>query len=236
MTDDKSPAKCNSCCHAIVENEEQVGCKLNLLEKLQAYKEDEEKYFYLNKLCLFKNKNQDDVDVKLGYLFIYNKGVDLQDLLNNIEAIKTQNPSWVGVSSYTTEGHELIKRSLDELKCRYNVVMNYKEVDNIYKLDQFIDLFHNGWTVVNIVGEELFLPKEKLSSFILNGNRAAIIKHDKSPDMIEINGVAYFNYLYKMLNGNLPESTEEEGILISKSFAHKVFERSPSMIVSWEDL
>lgn len=236
MSPDKSPAQCNNCKHAIVNNEDQTGCNLNLLDSLKPYKEDGDKFYKLNKICLYKNKDKSEVDIKLGYIFILNNESLINTLKENIKKVANNNPAWIGVVLHTTDYNKDIKDEIDKIGCRYNIVSNFKEVDDIYKLDQFIDLFHNGWTLINIVGEDLYDIKDKLENFVLTGNRAAIIKDLKDPDIVQINGIVYYNYLYKMLNGNLPELIEDEKMYLTKSFAQKVFEKNPEMIVSWEDL
>jgi hypothetical protein len=237
MTPEKSPAQCNSCFHVVLDDDNiQSGCSLHLLEKLNAYRAtDNDSYYSLEKICLFKNKDKESVDVKIGYIFILNDTSLENELYKNIEKIKDDNPRWVAVILDTTDLNGAIKNNLDKLGCKYNIVTNFKEVDSIYKIDQCIEFLQNGWTVVNIVGEELLQPREKLSKFIFDGNRAALIKKSKDPDDIQINGIVFYNYIFKMLKGNLPELTED-GFYITKSFAHKVHEKSPDMIISMEDI
>lgn len=236
MKPEKSPAQCDGCFHAKVENSDQTGCDIDVLKTLKPYKKEGDSFFKLDKICLFKNKSESEVDIKLGYLFILNKDSQLETLKNNISAISSKNPAWVGVIIQTVELNKEIKECLDKIGCRYNIITNFKEVDNVYKMDQFIDLFHNGWTLVNVVGEEFIDIKNKLTNFVLQGGVAAVIKSTNNPEDIEVNGVAYYNYIYKMLNGNLPELIDEEKMYVTKSFAQKVFERSPGMIMKWEDL
>lgn len=231
----ESPLTCEGCIHAIVETE-QSGCAFNLLGMLNAQKFD--KFYVLDRTCLVKNKTPEDVDIKLGYLFILKDFKDLPLLESNILAIKDSNPLWIGVSTNDPTKNYQVAKILELAKCKYDIISNYGQIDDIYKLDQFIKVYKNGWTLVNIVGQDFDInAKDKLEWFILkDGRKAAIIKNSDNPDDIEINGICYFNFIYKYLNGSKPELNEEEKAYYTKSFAHKVYEKDPNMIVKWGDL
>lgn len=235
MDNVQSPFTCEGCVHAIVDTD-QTGCKFNLLEALNAEKFD--KYYILDRTCLFKNKNPEEVDVKLGYLFILEDFKDLPILEANVQSIKDKNPIWIGVSTNDPSKTYQVAKILDIAKCEYEIIGNYAELDPIYKLDQFMKHYKNGWTLVNIVGQD-FDPnvKDKLQKFIIEQNKkTAIIKTTSSPDDIEINGICYFNFIFKYLNGNKPELNEEDGAYYAKSFAHKVYEKDQNMIATWSAL
>lgn len=227
---------CQDCKHIILSGDSQEGCQLNLLDNLEAQKTD--KYYEFNRVCMFKNKDVDEVDVKLGYIFILDDFSKLDILQNNLTLIKDKAPMWIGVSSNDPTKNTQIAETLDTVGCKYNIISNFNEVDNIYKLDQFMKNYKNGWTLVNIVGQD-FDPdvKNKLNQFVLkNGKKAALIKDTTDPDDFSVNGICYFNFIYKYLNGSKAELNEEENVYYTKSFPQKIAEQSPQMIVAWSEL
>lgn len=231
----ESPLTCEGCIHAIIEDE-QSGCKFDLLETLDAQKVD--KYYILNRTCLIKNKNPEDVDVKLGYLFILKDFKHLPILESNINTIKDKNPIWIGISTNDPSKNYQVVKILDTAGCKYDIISNYEEIDDIYRSDQFMKNYKNGWTLVNIVGEYFDSEaKNKLQRFILkDAKKAAIIKSDNNPDVVEINGICYYNFIFKYLNGNKPELNEEDQCYYAKSFAHKIYEKDSNMIATWSNL
>lgn len=235
MDNIESPFTCEGCVHAIM-NVDQTGCSLNLLEQLDGQKF--ENYYILDRTCLVKNKDPESVDVKLGYLFILKNFEDLNILEQNILSIKDKKPLWIGVSSNDPSKNYQLVKILDLAGCKYDIISNYEFLDDIYKLDQFMKNYKNGWTLVNVVGEP-FDPqvKDKLQKFIfVDGKKAAIIRMTEDPDNIEINGICYFNFIFKYLSGNKPEINDEEKVYYTKSFSHKVHDKDPAMIVKWSDL
>lgn len=227
---------CQGCKHAILSNNSQTGCSLDLLEKLNASKIDQ--YYQFDKVCMFKNKEVDEVDVKLGYIFILEDFNDLDNLKYNISLISDKNPIWIGVSSNDPTKNNQIAEILDAVGCKYNIISNFNHIDNVYKLDQFMKNYKNGWTLVNIIGQE-FDPdvKNKLSDYVLTQKkRAALIKNNLDLEDFSVNGMCYFNFIYKYLNGSKAELNEEENVYYTKSFLQKVAEQSPQMIVTWSDL
>jgi hypothetical protein len=116
MDKTESPLTCEGCIHAIVETE-QSGCAFNLLGMLNAQKFD--KFYILDRTCLVKNKTPEDVDIKLGYLFILKDFKDLPVLESNILAIKDSNPLWIGVSTNDpTKNYQVIKILESALEAR----------------------------------------------------------------------------------------------------------------------
>lgn len=227
---------CQGCKHAVLVDNSQEGCALNLLESLGAQKIDS--YYQADKVCMFNNKDESEVDVKLGYIFILENFDDLNILKNNLSLISDKNPLWIGVSSNDPTKNTQIAELLDTVGCKYNIISNFAAVDNIYKLDQFMKNYKNGWTLVNVVGQEFdFNVRDKLVNFVLKNNkRAALIKNSLDPEDFSVNGICYFNFIYKYLNGSKAELNEEEGVYYTKSFSQKITEQSPEMIVAWSQL
>lgn len=235
MDNIQSPFTCEGCVHAIMDTD-QTGCKLNLLNALDGEKSD--KYYILDRTCLFKNKTPEEVDVKLGYLFILEDFKNLPTLEANVLAIKDKNPIWIGVSTNDPSKTYQVAKILDLAKCEYDIVANYVELDTIYRLDQFMKNYKNGWTLVNIVGQNFDLEaKDKLDKFVIRDNKkAAVIKNTSDPDDIQINGICYYNFLFKYLNGNKPEVNDQDKAYYTKSFIHKVYEKDKNMIATWSAL
>ena len=125
----ESPLTCEGCIHAIVETE-QSGCAFNLLGMLNAQKFD--KFYVLDRTCLVKNKTPEDVDIKLGYLFILKDFKDLPLLESNILAIKDSNPLWIGVSTNDPTKNYQVAKILELAKCKYDIISNYGQIDDIY--------------------------------------------------------------------------------------------------------
>lgn len=237
MSANNFPMSCEDCKYAILKNEEQVGCSIDKIDKLDPIK-DSGKFFQLNKVCLFKNKQEEEVDLKLGYLFIVNSNDKIKNLEYNISLIKDKNPVWIGVIHDDIEYNEKIINILDGLNIKYNIVCNYDKIADLYKLDQFIKNYKNGWTLVNVVGEYFnHSAKEVLENFIINNSgKAAIIKDSNDPEDFGVNNICYFNFIYRYVNGSRPDFNEEEQVYYTKSLYEKISAKDPSMIKTWKEI
>jgi hypothetical protein len=61
---------CENCCNAKMQNENQVGCNLDKLKKIPHAFNETNKFFDLQKVCQYKNKTEDEIFIKFGYIFI----------------------------------------------------------------------------------------------------------------------------------------------------------------------
>ena len=104
--------------------------------------------------------------------------------------------------------NEKIINILDGLNIKYNIVCNYDKIADLYKLDQFIKNYKNGWTLVNVVGE------------YFNHNAKQV----------------YFNFIYRYVNGSRPDFNEEEQVYYTKSLYEKISAKDPSMIKTWKEI
>jgi hypothetical protein len=170
---------------------------------------------------------------KIGYIFILKDINQLETLKNNISKILHHDPNWIGICHNLVESTDDIIDEMRYLQCKYNIVMNYNQIPDLYILDQFINNIKNGWTIVNIVGEEfnedLYLKINKVN----NANiPIALIKNESE----SINEMAYFNYIYKFLKGSKVEIDEETDIVRNMTYEEKIKEKSPDMIKTWEQI
>ena len=170
---------------------------------------------------------------KIGYIFILKDVSHLSQLKDNISKVLHHNPNWIGICHNLEESADDIIDEMRYLECQYNIVLNYNKIPDIYILDQFINNIKNGWTVVNIVGEDfnedLYLKINKITT---SNIPVALIRHDSD----SINGMAYFNYTFKYLKGSKLEIDEENDIVKNMTYEEKIKEQSPSMIKTWEEI
>jgi hypothetical protein len=204
----KKILSCEGCRYEI-----DTGCSLGLIEKLGTA-EDQNGDISLTKICMYKNKDIDEIDIKMGYVFILNDLKYFDTLRSNIELIKDKNPIWIGISH------------------------NYDELSDLYRLDQFKKNYKNGWTLVNVVGE-YFNPnaKSQVEKYIFKDFKSAgIIKDNKDPKDLSINNICFFNLIYKFLKGNDPEVDEVKEVVYYKSVFDKILEQNPEMFKTWEEI
>jgi len=221
---------CQSCKHAILENDSQKDCNLNLLETLPVVGELNG-YYELGRVCLSKSEIP---DVNLGYIFVL-KDDSLVDLMfENIEKIKDKNPLWIGINSDFIGKSEIILNRLQSIiSCKFNIISNYDPISDFDRLDQFMKNYKNGWTLVNVVGEE-FNPdsKDVLQKYIIdNAGIAGLIKNNEN-----INGWCFFNMIYKYLKGSIPEIEKDTEIITTDTFLEKIEKQQKSMIKNWGDI
>jgi hypothetical protein len=230
---------CEGCRHALFDSEKQIGCKYSLSSKLGAEIVNDDLYYSLDKVCLYKNKKDSEIDIKLGYLFIL-KNINQKDvLIHNIKRIIDKKPLWVGISAVSEDLNKLddIKNQLISLLdgvCQYKIIVNAEDYSDYYKLDQFMNDYKNGWTYVNEVGD-FFREnaKEVLSQFILvNAGKAAVISGESE----QVNDTCFYNFIFKCLHGNKTDFNEENEKFYFKNFYDKVEEKDPKMILDWSDL
>jgi hypothetical protein len=179
-------------------------------------------------------------DIRLGYIFILKDEKDLSSLKDNLVAINDKNPLWIGVSNLSVERNEyiadLIRTTNPDIK--YNIVSNFEDIDDLYKLDQFLKEYKNGWTLVNIAGQPFKTDAREILTEYINNKREVfcLILNNKEEEVPQVNNLCYFNFIYVALKGNMPDYIKEDDSFITKSFFDKVNESQPSMIRTWEEL
>lgn len=228
----KKILSCQECRYEI-----ETGCSLGLIEKLGTV-EDQNGNISLSKICMYKNKDVEEIDIKMGYVFILNDLNNLDILKSNIELIKDKNPIWIGISHNFPDKAKDIIDMLKSYNLKFNTISNYDEIPDLYKLDQFKKNYKNGWTLINVVGEYFnHEAKSQVEKYILKDFKSAgIIKDNKDPNDLSINNVCFFNLIYKFLKGNDPEIDENKEVVHYKSIFGKLFEQNAEMFKTWEEL
>lgn len=228
----KKILSCEGCRYEI-----DTGCSLGLIEKLGTA-EDQNGDISLTKICMYKNKDIDEIDIKMGYVFILNDLKHFDTLRSNIELIKDKNPIWIGISHNFPDKAKEIIDMIKLYNLKFSIISNYDELSDLYKLDQFKKNYKNGWTLVNVVGE-YFNPnaKSQVEKYIFKDFKSAgIIKDNKDPKDLSINNICFFNLIYKFLKGNDPEVDEIKEVVYYKSVFDKILEQSPDMFKTWEEI
>lgn len=225
---------CKNCNHAIQQNDSQSGCEIGnlkiLIDSNQAALNPETGYYDLERVCLGKH----DSKVKFNYLFILKDSNLINQLYTNINQAVERGAVWIGViHDFPDKGDEIIEK-LKTLECKHFVAANYEKFDDVFKLDQPMNSYINGWTIVNIVGEEFNHElTDQLSKYLTTNQKpvALVRNYDES-----INGMAFLNIIYKFLKGSRPIKDEYENILHVKVYEEKITEMSPDMVKSWKEI
>jgi len=223
---------CENCPNAIIQNDKQIGCAINLADSL-GIEESDGKFFELSRVCLSKN---DKPDVKLGYIFILKHKSEYENLLSNLLAIKSKNPIWIGISNRVEELSnniiDFINTNIPNVK--FNIIISYDDITDDECIDKFAKSLGNGWTYVNIVGQYFNpLAKDLLQKFIIQDFQIACLIRDS--DANSLNNTCFFNFIYKYLKGSQPKVLEDDTIEL-KTFFEKVQEQRESMIFDWSKL
>jgi hypothetical protein len=224
---------CENCCHAVINDNRQTGCKLNKLAKIPHSMNEDKKFFDLKKVCQYKDRDPNNIKAKIGYIFILDNPDNIEQLKQNIEQIKNSSPLWIGVNIDFPDLAADINDYLIGLNIPYNIISNYEKIaGDIYRLDQFMNNYKNGWTIVNIVGQtfDINMPTV-LNNYLNDLNSLAIAKYGCG----SLNGFTFFNMVFKYLKGSYPSILEDDTIM-QKDFIEKTTEVSPEMIKDWKDI
>lgn len=213
------------------------GCKLGLIEKLGTAV-DENGDVSLCKICMFKNKDIDEIDIKMGYIFILKDLSKIDTLKENIELIKDKNPLWIGISHDFPDNNDDIINIVKDYNVKYNIISNYEPIQDLYRLDQFKKNYKNGWTLVNIIGDYFNKDaKSIVQDYILVQLKSVgIIKDNKDIEDYSVNNVCFYNLIYKYLKCNDPEIDEENEVIHYKSIFQKLHDSNSSMFKTWEEV
>lgn len=168
--------------------------------------------------------------MRVGYLFILNDAEHISDLKHQLATVKDSNPIWIGVISEFPQFHDELIHELQSFNCEFNVVCNLEKISDVFKVDQFTK-YKNGWTVVRIAGYPVVDNIYALEQYIEDGNKLALITGDDD----SINGMCFFNFIYKYLKGSKYEIDEQDNVIF-KTYEEKVSEKDPNMITTWEKL
>ena len=224
---------CNNCKNATINNGVQVGCNINIADRL-GFDQIESAYYDLKNICLFKNKEKTDVDINMGYILVSQQNTTFEDIKQCIDKVLNNNPIWIGVYCYSLDIKDACTSYLNSLQLKYNILLTFSDTSDFDKLDKFIKNYLNGWTHVHIVGQEFKnYSKDLLFQKILIENyKIGLIVENKD----NINNMCYFNMIYKYLKGSKLIQDEDSGDIIDKTFYEKLKEKSANMIYTWSDL
>lgn len=224
---------CNNCKHAAINNDIQVGCNINIADRL-GFDQTESAYYDLKNICLFKNKEKEDVDISMGYIFVSQQNTTFEDIKQCIDKVLNNNPMWIGVYCYSVDIKDACTSYLNSLQIKYNILLAFSDTSDFDKLDKFIKNYLNGWTHVHVVGQEFKESSKELlfQKILIENYKIGLILENKD----SINNMCYFNMIYKFLKGSKLIQDENSGEIIDKTFYEKLKEKSENMIYTWSDL
>jgi hypothetical protein len=94
--------------------------------------------------------------------------------------------------------------------------------------------YKNGWTIVNVVGEDFDTNLINTLDFYLNTKTKPIALIKSGED--SVNEMCFYNFIYKFLKGSKLEVNSETQEIIDKSYEEKVAESSIDMIKTWKEI
>ena len=172
----------------------------------------------------------------IGYVFILNDPNLISELKENILTVMSRNPMWIGITTNDEEVNQDIINFMECLNVPFDVIYNLHELPDILKLDQYMSHYKNGWTLVNVVGEEFSIDKYDYVEAIFNSIAPVALIRDESES---INNMCFFNIIYKFLQGSkckIEGDTEETEELVCELFEERVAASQPTMIKTWKDI
>lgn len=231
-------SSCSNCKHVVLDNGIQTACAVNKLNQLIESKftefNTESGHYDLFKVCLFRNKDSSEVKTPVGYIFILNNESDIETLKSNIDKALEKNPIWIGIVHNLVDLANNIIIKFGSISCPLNIICNHNPTHDIMSLDMFMKNYKNGWTIVNVVGEEFDIDLIDTLNLYLDNTKSAIalIKSDSS----SINQMCFYNFIYKYLKGSLLEIDPKTEEIIDKTYEQKVLDSSPNMITTWKEI
>lgn len=169
----------------------------------------------------------------IGYVFILNDPNLIAELKENILNLIPHKPMWIGITNNDEEVNQDIISFMECFDIPFNIVYSIEELPDILKLDQFMSNYKNGWTLVNVVGEEFSMDKYHYVESIFNTISPVALIRDESES---INNMCFFNILYKFLQGSKCKIDEVTKELVCEIFEEKVETVKPNMIKTWKDI
>lgn len=216
--------------------EVQCGCSKGFSKILKIDNSKSESFYNLKYNCVWKNVDQPYMN--LGYIFILRSSSDINILNYNIGLIKDKNPTWIGINTPDSDISK-IKEILDPLGVRYTINYNLQELDDYYKIDQFIPNLPSGWTLVNEVKSFFNHKAYEILTHINFENPvpAMLIKNDENIFHYGINNLCFLNDAYKKCFGHTPVFNIETELFESMTFAQKIEQRTKEKsIFTWSEL
>lgn len=236
---------CEGCKFAVLENGTQVGCAINKLERFkksgQAILKKLSYTYNLSRVCIYKRQEEWEGDIeaetalRMGYIFILKDFDKLSILGESLRKVKPLNPTWIGIVHTCVANHKEVIEEMNAVGNKYfNVVMQLSQTQDFDKIDSFYKNIPQGWTLVNIVGEELKIDAKSTIEKEVNDNLKAISAVKFSDDTV--NGVCINNFFYRMLGGSFPIVDEENQTIFYKSILEKITEAHPDGVYTWSEL
>lgn len=231
-------SSCSNCKHAVLDNGVQTACAVNKINRLIESKfaefNAESGHYDLFKVCLFRNKDSSDVKTPVGYIFILNDISNIDTLKNNIDKALEKNPIWIGIVHNLVDSASDIILKFGYIACPINIICNHNPTHDIISLDMFMKNYKNGWTIVNVVGEDFDIDLIDSLDLYLNNTRSATALIKSSDD--SVNQMCFYNFIYKYLKGSLLEIDPTTEEVIDKTYEQKVLDSSPNMIKTWKEI
>ena len=170
---------------------------------------------------------------KIGYVFILNDSNLISELKENVSAVISRNPMWIGITNNDKEVNQDIIDFMQNFNVPFDIMYNLEDIPDILKLDQHISHYKNGWTLVNIVGEDFSIDKYDYVEAVFNSIAPVALVRDESES---INNMCFFNMIYKFLHGSKCKLEEETEELVCELFEERVAASQPTMIKTWKDI
>ena len=166
----------------------------------------------------------------------YNFNNIVMDPLNKeiLQNILDKNPIWIGIIHNLVNLADDIIDKFSYISLPINIICNHNEITDADSLDLFMKNYKNGWTIVNVVGEDFDTNLINTLDFYLNTKTKPIALIKSGED--SVNEMCFYNFIYKFLKGSKLEVNSETQEIIDKSYEEKVAESSIDMIKTWKEI
>lgn len=216
--------------------EVQCGCSKGFSKILKFDDHELRKFYNLKYNCVWKNV--DEPYMNLGYIFILRSSSDIPILHYNIGLIKDKNPTWIGINTPDPE-IDKVRQILNPLGIKYTINYNIQELDDYYKIDQFIPNLPVGWTLVNEV--KSFFNHNAYNTLIdinfYNPKPAMLIKDGSDSIHYNINNLCFLNDAYRKCYGHTPVFNIDTELFESMTFAQKIEQKTKEKsIFNWSEI
>ena len=235
---------CEGCKFNVLENGTQTGCAINKLERFKTHADavlNSSNVYEFSRICIYKRNTdwegniEQETTLPMSYIFILKDFDKLNILAESLRKVKAKNPLWIGIVHTCTANHKEVIEEMNAIGNKYfNVVMQIKETRDFDKIDSFYKNIPHGWTLVNIIGEELKENALEIIDKAVNEDLKSISivkENDKT-----VNGLCLNNFFYRILSGSFPIIEEETKTIYYKTIMEKIEEAHPDGIYTWEQL